>query len=295
MQLRAAAITERLRALADDSSEEAIAATGALYADRHEREPYEGVTLTREIAYGPHDRQRLDLFAGGPPAGPRRPVFVFAHGGGYVSGDKRLAGTPYYDNVALWAVRRQYVGIPMNYRFAPEHAWPSGADDVAGVVDWIAANPALHGGDPGRIVLMGHSAGAAHMASYLACTPAHAIAAAIFASGVYDLTVMERSSRHAAYFGDASLSAERSSLHGIAASRVPLLVLSAEWEPRKFHPQAAALLAAVVEHRGGMPPAACLAGETHFSPVFQLNAVDGVCSEILDAFLAGCRETAVAR
>ena len=36
--------------------------------------------------------------------------------------NKRLAGTPYYDNVALWATRRQYIGITMNYRFAPEHA-----------------------------------------------------------------------------------------------------------------------------------------------------------------------------
>jgi acetyl esterase/lipase len=295
LQLRAASITERLRALADDSSEEAIAATGAMYAARHEREPYTGIAVTRDLAYGPHERQRLDLFVGGPPVAEPRPVFVFAHGGGYVSGGKRLAGTPYYDNVALWAVRRQNVGITMNYRFAPEHAWPSGADDVAGVVDWIAANAPLHGGDPTRIVLMGHSAGAAHMASYLARTPGSPIAAAIFASGVYDLTVMERSPRHAAHFGDASLAAERSSLPGVAASRVPLLVLSAEWEPRKFHPQAAALLAAVVERRGGMPPAACLAGETHFSPVFQLNADEGVCSGILETFLAGCRESVVER
>ena len=295
MQLRAAAITERLRALADDPSEEAIAATGELFAARHEREPYEGIAVTRNLAYGPHERQRLDLFVGGPPVGPPRPVFVFAHGGGYVSGDKRLPGTPYYDNVALWAVRRQYVGITMNYRFAPEHTWPSGADDVAGVVGWIAANAALHGGDPGRIVLMGHSAGAAHMASYLARRPATAIAGAIFASGVYDLAVMERSPRHAAYFGEASLAAERSSVQGVAASPVPLLVLSAEWEPHKFHPQAAALLSAVIERRGAMPPSMCLPGETHFSPVFQLNAVDGLCSDLLDVFLAGRRESAGAR
>jgi triacylglycerol lipase len=257
-----------------------------LYARHHEREPYTGITVTRDIAYGAHGRQRLDLFIGGPPVGAARPVFVFAHGGGYVSGDKRLAGTPYYDNVALWAVRRQFVGITMNYRFAPEHAWPSGADDVAGVVAWIVANAAVHGGDPTRIVLMGHSAGAAHMASYLARTPSGPIAAAIFASGVYDLAIMERSPRHASYFGDAELATERSSVQGVAAASVPLLVLSAEWEPRKFHPQAAALLTAVVERRGGMPPAACLPAETHFSPVFQLNAVDGICSQLVGEFLA---------
>jgi len=210
---------------------------------------------------------------------------VFAHGGGYVSGDKRLPGTPYYDNVALWAVRNGYVGVTMNYRFAPEFAWPSGADDVGAVVAWAAMHAAEYGGDPARVVLMGHSAGAAHIASYIARTASPPVAAAILSSGVYDLTVMERSPRHASYFGGASLDVERSALAGIVASDVPLFVTSAEYEPRKFHPQAANLLRAHVAQRGVMAPSASLPGHTHFSQIFQLNAGACALSEMLLGFL----------
>ena len=55
---------------------------------------------------------------------PDTPVVTF------VAGDKSAPGTPYHDNVALWAARSGMVGVTMNYRLAPEHRWPSGAEDV---------------------------------------------------------------------------------------------------------------------------------------------------------------------
>jgi acetyl esterase/lipase len=161
-----------------EDSDEAIAATGRIYAAQHEREPYAGVRVVRDLAYGAHARQRLDAFA---PAGTQRArgVLAFVHGGGYVSGDKRLPGTPYYDNVGLWAVRHGLAGVTMNYRFPPEATWPSGADDVGAMLAWVRANAAQHGGDPEQVFLMGHSAGAAHIASYLARTAGAPVAGAI--------------------------------------------------------------------------------------------------------------------
>lgn len=281
------AIATRLRELGDDPSPEAIAATASLYARLHEHEPYAGVRVRRAVAYGDHPRQRFDLFTSEVPA-RRAGVLVYAHAGGYVSGDRRLEWPEYYDNVALWAVRHGMVALLMSYRLAPEYGWPAGAEDLGAVVAWCRANVAAHHGDPERIVLMGHSAGAAHIASYIARAPASPIAAAILASGVYDIPNMERSQNHIAYFGaDASRYAERSSVEGLVATRIPILLSYAEYDPRKFVLQASTVLRAIVQRRARPIPSICLPGHTHFSQVFHLGAagVDDYYSRLLLAFV----------
>jgi triacylglycerol lipase len=82
------------------------------------------------------------------------------------------------------------VGVTMNYRFAPQHRWPSGAEDVGAAIEWLATEIGGYGGDAGRIVVAGHSAGASHVASFLAGqarTPPDHIRAAILLSGTYDV------------------------------------------------------------------------------------------------------------
>ena len=97
-----------------------------------------------------------------------RPVFMFVHGGGFVRGNKRAPGSPFYDNIMLWATRNGMVGVNMTYRLAPHTvALPAGQEDLAMAVRWAADNAAAHGGDPNRIYLMGHSAGATHVAIYV--------------------------------------------------------------------------------------------------------------------------------
>src|SRR5690606_14680846 len=96
------------------------------------------------------------------------PVIVFIHGGGFMMGSKGEPEAAFYSNIGAWAASRGMIGVTMNYRLAPAHPWPSGADDVARAADWLAANVAAHGGDPGRIVLVGQSAGATHVAGVLA-------------------------------------------------------------------------------------------------------------------------------
>jgi triacylglycerol lipase len=281
-------IMARLRALGDDPSPDAVLETQRLYAPYHETEPYAGVRVTRGIPYGDHPRQRFDLFLSDAVGGDPKPVLVFAHGGGYVSGDRRLEEPAYYDNIGLWAVRHGMAGLTMSYRLAPEFAWPSGADDVGGVVRWLIAHARAQHADQRRIFLMGHSAGAAHMASYLACDPENPIAAAIFVSGVYDAVRMLRSENHTAYFGsDAARLAERSSVVGLAGSAIPLLVTCAEYDPHKFQVQADILLSALLARRGRPAPSLCMPGHTHFSQVFHLNAagVPPFFSSLLESFI----------
>ena len=115
---------------------------------------------------------------------------MFVHGGGFVRGDKHMPGSPQYDLVGAWAVRHGYVGVTMTYRLAPGHVWPAGAQDVAAAVGWLQRNIAAYGGDPGKIVVAGNSAGAVHVASYVAGQgggdPAR-IAGAALLSGIYQI------------------------------------------------------------------------------------------------------------
>jgi acetyl esterase/lipase len=164
-------VASAIAAIGDVVSPETLDASRAVYADAHEEPPYGSVVLTRDVAYGPHERHRLDLFAA--PGSRDLPVILFVHGGGFVRGDKSTPGTPHNENVGLWACRSGMVGVTMNYRLAPEHRWPAGAQDVAAAVAWLRANVAARGGDPDRIVLVGSSAGATHIASYAALPELH--------------------------------------------------------------------------------------------------------------------------
>src|SRR5204862_7367374 len=117
---------------------------------------------TRDVHYGPAERNLLDVFAA-DAAGGGRPVLVFVHGGGYIMGDRRTApGSPWYDNIMLWAARSGFVGVNMTYRLAPRYAWPAAQQDIAAALIWIRQNIGAQGGDPARVVLMGHSSGATH-------------------------------------------------------------------------------------------------------------------------------------
>ena len=164
-------VASAIAAIGDVVGPESLEASRAVYADAHEQPPYDGVQLRRDVAYGPHERHRLDVFTADDAQG--RAVLLFVHGGGFVRGDKSTPGTPHNENVGLWAWRSGMVGVTMNYRLAPEHRFPAGAEDVAAAVAWLRANVGEHGGDPDRIVLAGSSAGATHIAGYAAMPALH--------------------------------------------------------------------------------------------------------------------------
>ena len=93
--------------------------TAELYAPLQEKEPYQGVTVERDVKYGPADRNLLDIFAP-DTAASARPVLIFVHGGAFVGGDKRTTPTsPFYDNIMLWAVKNGFVGV--NVTIASRH------------------------------------------------------------------------------------------------------------------------------------------------------------------------------
>lgn len=260
--------------------------TARLLAPLQRKEPYEGATVIRDEKYGGDERNRLDVFRP-DAAATALPVLLFVHGGGYERGDKRAAGSPFYDNVMLWAVAHRMVGVNMTYRLAPAHPWPAARDDVAAAVAWTRANITRHGGDPGRIILMGHSAGATHVASYLAMPAAslgHA-AGAVLISGTYDLKPEIEVPGQRSYFGaDTALWKERSSIAELSKTGTPLLVAHGELDVPYYIGQAEALRARLCgENR--CPTFEALRGQSHMSEIYGLNTVDTSLSDPMRSFI----------
>jgi acetyl esterase/lipase len=120
----------------------------------------DGLKITRSIAYGEGARRTLDVYRPGNAAG--LPVVVFFYGGSWQSGNKGL-----YRFVGATLARRGYVAVIPDYRVYPEVGYPQFLEDGARAVRWAKDNAARFGGDPDKIFLMGHSAGA-YIAAMLA-------------------------------------------------------------------------------------------------------------------------------
>jgi acetyl esterase len=89
------------------------------------------------------------------PDGEGLPVIVYAHGGGFVFCDLDS-----HDGLCRDIANRvPAVVVSVGYRLAPEHRWPAAADDFYAATQWAARNAASLGGDPGRVVVAGDSAG----------------------------------------------------------------------------------------------------------------------------------------
>jgi len=102
-----------------------------------------------------HKRHFLDVYTPEKPAGKSLPVMFWIHGGGWQAGDK--------SDVALKPkvlTERGFVFVSTNYRLLPEVGMAELMGDVARSLGWVHRNIARHGGDPARIFVGGHSAGA---------------------------------------------------------------------------------------------------------------------------------------
>ncbi len=252
--------------------------------------PKDGVTVLRGQAYGEDPNQILDVYR--PTARSGAPVVIFVHGGAYVRGDKDGSGEA-YGNISTWFARQGMLGINANYPLAPAAKWPSGAKNVGGMVAWAKANAAQFGGDPNRIVLIGHSAGATHVAGYvfdksLQPPGGPGIAGAVLMSGRYriDYDPADPNGRNMqAYFGaDASQYANRSPITHIRdGAHAPVFIVVTEYDNPGLDVRGAELFSALCERDGACPRFVRLARHNHLSEVLAFNTPDEYLGrEILD-------------
>lgn len=126
-------------------------------------------------SYGPHERQQLDVYTTPKPSSRngRTPVLIFCYGGGLTMGHKTLpdyAENLCHANIAsFFALQHGYSVVVPDYRLVGKHdaKFPSGGEDVALTIEWIANNADKFGTEPVDIFVMGNSAGGLHTSTFL--------------------------------------------------------------------------------------------------------------------------------
>lgn len=224
----------------------------------------ESIEIQRECAYGPDPRHTLDVFC--PRTQERsaqqpRPIIVFVHGGGYTRGTKSLNGVV-YDNVLYWFARQGFVGFNIEYRLAPQAQYPSGAKDLSASLQWITENAQTYNADPNRIIIIGHSAGGTHVASYMLDpvigeTPLAGVCGFVLLSARLraDLHPENPNAKNvAAYFGeDAQLLEKRSPMSFTHRCKVPVFVGIAQFENKFLDQYGVEFALKIAQQTGKMP------------------------------------------
>ncbi len=139
----------------------AAAPAAALFASETEVRRRESVPYFEVPGVTHHPLQTLDITA---PAGAKatgRPIAFLIHGGAWAFGDK---GAAFAQPKTDWFLRRGFVVVSANYRLSPQVKHPAHITDIARALAWVRAHAGEFGGDPDKIVLLGHSAGA-HLAA----------------------------------------------------------------------------------------------------------------------------------
>ena len=258
--------------------------TAALYAPQPRVYAQEEITGTKELAYGPHERQRVDIYTRTRRPAEPVPAIVVFHGGGLIGGNRGATV-----NVAEYFASLGYVGVNGGYRLAPEAKWPEGARDVAGAVSYLRDHVAEYGGDPNQIFVAGISTGALHAATYVfrpdLLPPGAARAAgAILVSGPYTFDFDTAGRGELAYFGeDRARWPEMVVTGNVSRTDIPVLMTTAEWDNARYTKAYAELFHELVVEHGVVPRYLQSLGHNHSSQLLSVGTADrSVSGTIVD-------------
>ena len=222
---------------------------------------------------------------------------LFVHGGAFVRGDKDVTDEV-YANVCYYFARHGYLGLNVEYRLAPESSYPGGAEDLAAAVAWAKRSARDFGGDPERLFLVGHSAGATHVAAYgwdpnLSVRVDPAVKGLVLISGRLRADARPDNPNAAgvrAYFGDdESRYDARSPVTYAAASPLPVFLAVAEHENPLLDVYGAETLHRIAVARGRAPRFLRLPRHNHISIVAHVNTDEDILGrEMRDFFETEC-------
>ncbi len=215
----------------------------------------EGATLQASgQRYGTGARQKLNIWVPtGTKTGDKLPVLVFIYGGGWYSGNRDD-----YGFVGRAFAQQGFVTVIPDYRIVPKGHWPDFLNDSAAAVSWTEQHIGAYGGDPSRLALSGHSAGA-YNAVMLALDPQWMKAAGSDASvirgvaalaGPYDFFPFEKGGRADVAMGDIRPIEKTQPIHFVRPDAPPLW-LGAGTADTVVRPRNSVRLAAAIEKVGG--------------------------------------------
>ncbi len=256
-----------------------------------------GMRLAADLPYrsvagvAPH-LLSLDVYT---PAGVSgAPVLVYVHGGGWAIGDKARIG-----HKAAWCKRLGAVLVSVNYRLAPAARHPQWNEDVAAAVAWVRDHIATHGGDPQRIALVGHSAGA-HLAASVGADPrwlaqqgmkpSDLVGVLLLDGAGYDIPQhmasplpMLRPIYEQAFTTDRAVWADASPALHVGAQPPPFLIAYAS--SRGVSSEQSAILVRALRDRGGQAHARGFDGKDHEAMNTDCGKADDPLTVAAEAFL----------
>lgn len=231
--------------------------------------------MAGDIHYGSGAGEKLDLFF---PDGLRNnlPVHMFIHGGYW-----RMFSKQDYSYIADTVTKAGAIAVIIDYSLMPAQRMAVLVDQVQRAKLWVLEHIAQHGGDPTRLTVSGHSAGA-HLATFLLqeSPGGSRINAALLLGGLFDLLPLQSSFLEK----EIAITDEEVRLFTPMAhrydpgGRVTVAVGEAETQP--FHQQADAFTAAL-RHQGVLVAQASLTGKNHMSSVRDLGVPGTTAADLL--------------
>lgn len=249
--------------------------------------------VKKDVAFGKDEKQKLDVYS--PKNAKDCPIVIFVHRGEWTKGDKsEVSYKPKFFN------ENGVVFISTNYRLFPEVKFPAHAEDVASAVRWAVDHAAEIGGDPKKVILMGHSAGC-HLVTLVSLDPKYLEAVKLkpsdlrgcvaWSGGAYDL--LEKVAENGTYkqhiinaFGDDPMVWKQCSpvTHAKNGAKAPPFLLTS-YEKGGNANRAAEKLAGAVRDAKGKAEVIVLENRTHQTAIHLLGAPDDTTGTIFMKFL----------
>lgn len=246
--------------------------------------PGSALRASAGVPYGPDARHKLDIYTP-EKATASAPVVVFFMGGNWVKGERAD-----YAFVGRALAARGYVVVIPDYRLYPEVRYPDFLDDSAQAVAWTAREIARFGGDPKRLYVMGHSAGA-YNASMVALDPSYlarynmrasALRGWIGLAGPYDfLPIVNPTTRPVFHFPDTPAASQP--IRHVSPGSPPALLIAANNDDLVNPRRNTGALASKLRANGVTVQEVYFDGVTHTTLVASLAAPLRTLAPTLDA------------
>lgn len=242
----------------------------------------ETLPMEADIAYGTGADETLDIFF---PAGVREklPVHMFIHGGYWRMFSKRD-----YSYVAETVTRAGAIAVIVDYSLMPKVRMNVLVDQVRRATQWVVNNISAYGGDPSRLTVSGHSAGA-HLATFLFHHQGagSVVSAALLLGGIYNLRPLQISFLAPEIrITDTEVAAYSPISHAYNPRCRVIVAVGADETP-PFHQQATEL-AISMERQGLFVSMQTIYGADHMSSVRDLGRTDSATGTLLTKLLNGC-------
>jgi arylformamidase len=240
----------------------------------------EALPMVADIAYGTGGDERLDIFF---PEGSREnlPVHIFIHGGYWRMFSKRD-----YSYVAETVTRAGAIAAIVDYSLMPKVRMNVLVDQMRRATQWVVDNISSYGGNPSRLTVSGHSAGA-HLATFLFHQQASSsmVRAALLLGGIYNLKPLQQSFLASEIgISDGEVAAFSPSTHLYAVDCQVIVAVGAN-ETEPFHQQASAL-ATSMARQGLAVSLQTLDAADHMSSVRDLGTPDSPTAALLTDLIA---------